>query len=640
MSRRKRRLRRVLSALLAIAILLGLAGGAGYGYATFRPQVDRLQAELSAEVTAGQQQIQSGKTLLAQALATGDVALIGRAERSFAEARASFGAVRDLTDGSQLLQRLELIPIARAVVERRHKAADGLAATGVALADAGSDMAALDRRIISAPGQGGGGSRLLASLEEARKGLAVVRADIARAWASATTVDASVLPGAQQANFTRMRSSVGQALQSLLEFDRLAPALVEILGGNGPRTYLVEQMNPAELRAGGGFIGSMSLVTADRGVLKLVKSGDAYAPRASRGQAGYVAPPDSVGKLIGTTSWSLVDSNAFVDFPTNAASAESFTQKELGTKVDGVIALDPDAVAAVLGVVGPISVPGYNITVQAQGFGERVYQLENGSQQLPNHKSFLAALAAPMTDRVSALAPASWPALMTALNSEAQGRHLQAFFNLQAVQDEMVRAGWAGTANPTGASDFMMEVEANLGASKSNHFLTRQYDVTVTQTPTALHHRVVVNLTHRTPPNQDAPGGNRTYTVYVRFLLPKQAKNLAAGGLQPPHYQDPELSGLQVADGWIDIPINAATSQGSGQVAFEYDTSWATDETIYWQKQPGTADDAVHVSWVMNGRTTEVSGHLTQDLLVQLTADGVSLAPGRAATAQLPGVGF
>ena len=99
-----------------------------------------------------------------------------------------------------------------------------------------------------------------------------------------------------------------------------------LMGGNGPRNYLIEQVNPAELRAGGGFIGSYSILRADHGALTMIKSsGDAYDlmgsdSRPRPGMAGYVKPPGPFLEFIPLASWSFVDSNFFPDFPSNAAS--------------------------------------------------------------------------------------------------------------------------------------------------------------------------------------------------------------------------------------------------------------------------------------------------------------------------------
>ena len=58
-------------------------------------------------------------------------------------------------------------------------------------------------------------------------------------------------PGGSQATFVKARDTVDAALAGLDEFGRLVPILKELLGGNGTRTILIEQVNPAELRPGG-----------------------------------------------------------------------------------------------------------------------------------------------------------------------------------------------------------------------------------------------------------------------------------------------------------------------------------------------------------------------------------------------------
>ena len=71
------------------------------------------------------------------------------------------------------------------------------------------------------------------------------------------------------------------------QFQHLIPIISEAMGASGPRNYLIEQVNPAELRTGGGFIGSYSLLQANPGALKLLPSGDSYDitnPRTMLGQ--------------------------------------------------------------------------------------------------------------------------------------------------------------------------------------------------------------------------------------------------------------------------------------------------------------------------------------------------------------------
>jgi len=122
------------------------------------------------------------------------------------------------------------------------------------------------------------------------------------------------------------------------------PVLTDVLGANGARTYLVEQVKPAELRAGGGSIGTVSLIRAGQGVLKLTRSGDAYelaAGRAAPGQPGYVAPPGPLREFVPNFRWSFVDSNFFPDFPSNAKATEQFAQPRLGPSTESFRSTTP-----------------------------------------------------------------------------------------------------------------------------------------------------------------------------------------------------------------------------------------------------------------------------------------------------------
>src|SRR5579859_4882364 len=187
----------------------------------------------------------------------------------------------------------------------RHVAVDGIADMGVAISDAGLELTKLDGQLIKPSGGGQVGSVLLNVLNQTSASMAVVRADLTAAAKAAATVDPRVLSVSQQATLVKARATIAAALAAVDEFKQLVPIITEVLGGNGARTYLIEQVNPAELRPGGGFIGTYSVLRADHGSLKLVRSGDAtdlIGTRAAVGQPGYVLPPGPVREFVPNTS--------------------------------------------------------------------------------------------------------------------------------------------------------------------------------------------------------------------------------------------------------------------------------------------------------------------------------------------------
>ena len=236
--------------------------------------------------------------------------------------------------------------------------------------------------------------------------------------------------------------------------------------------------------------------------------------------------------------------------------------------------------------------------------------------------------------RVSTLSPERWPALLALLNDLAASHHLQTYFNQPPVENEMQVFGWAGQLNPRGTYDFMSEVESNLGATKANYFVTRQYSIVLTRSGNVLHHTVTVKLVNNMP---YAYKPNEYYKVYMRLFIPSNAGS-GKDNLRRESFADPAPpSGLHQLTGWMTIPGYGNT----GQAVFQYDTPWLGllmgQHEIYWEPEAGISDDKVSVTWNDgNGHQFETSGALSQDSVIVLSPTGVIFAPTQIASATLP----
>ncbi|HEV2035654.1 MAG TPA: DUF4012 domain-containing protein [Candidatus Dormibacteraeota bacterium] len=620
-----------------VVILAGGAAASALAYTTIKAQAGQLQAVLTTHLATGQSELEAAKASLKLANANHDLNLVAQAKTHFTGAKQQFMVASQIADSSQLLSRLEGLPAVGSLAGSRHTAVDGIAAMGVAISDAGQELSDLAGQLIK-PSTAGGqqGRTLLTVLNQTHDSLVKVREDLDRAHKAAARVDVQVLPAGQQGTFGKARDTITSALAAIDEFEHLVPVLTDMLGGNGARTYLIEQVNPAELRAGGGYIGTFSELRADQGTLKLVTSGDAYQlsnPRPLRGQPGYVPQPGAFEEFIPDEGWSFVDSNFFPDFPSNATAAEGFVQPRLGIHIDAVISIDYYTVAKMLELTGPLTVPGTRITVDASNFISTVIQgdLVPGDA---THKALLGAIAGPLMDRVATLSADRWPALISALNDLSAARHLQAYFNNATVQKEIDRVGWSGTVNPTSARDYMMEVESNLGGTKANYFLTRHFTVELTRSGSILHHKVTIDLTDDMPFDYRP---NEFYNAYLRLYVSDTASS-TWDNLRPVKYASPTPpAGTRVIDGWVPLFHGYGHS---AEAVFEYDTPWQANgrgqEKMYWQKQPGTLIDKVDVTWSVNSHTYKVSGDLGQDRVITLAPNGVTLTPGQPAQAHLP----
>ena len=272
--RRRRRRLALIAGITAGVIVVVLAGGGGIAYFTVDKQAKDLQAQLAGHLQAGQSELEAAKASLKQANTKHDQVSITQAKSHFAKAKKEFALTSQIADSSALLSTLERLPSVGGAARSRHVAVDGIAKMGVALAEAGLDLADLEGQLITPPDKNtSAGRKLLAVLGTSKGAIADARLKLGDAQTAAASVDIRVIPSGQQAAFIKARGTIDSALAAIVEFERLVPVLTEILGGNGARTYLIEQANPAELRPGGGFVGTFTILKADHGALTTVEIG-------------------------------------------------------------------------------------------------------------------------------------------------------------------------------------------------------------------------------------------------------------------------------------------------------------------------------------------------------------------------------
>ncbi len=636
----------VTAAVMAVLLVFG-GGGTGLAYFVGRPWAVKLVADVERDLQTGASELQLGTDDIHKANQSHNVALLDQADLHFAKSRDAFAGASTRVKRNWILAQAQRLPVVGpGYLVPRLGVVTEVASMGVALDDAGQDTAGVDRQLLAPSSQGlTGGQRLITVLTGAAPALTKIQSDLARADRAASLVNPILLPQSQRQSFLKARDKIQGGLAGITEFQRLSPVLLEILGANGPRTYLIEQVDPAELRGGGGFIGSYSFLSADRGELKLEKSANVTSidfPYPMPGNKKYVAPPNS-SLQFAQHGWVFGDSNFSPDFPTSARAGEQLFFNEAGTKVDGVISIDPNAVASLLQVTGPITIPEYNTTAQASTFAEQVFQREEEvTNQVPGRKNFFPAVADRLIAMISNLPSDAWPKLLSVLNGAVQARDLQVYFNNGAVEGEMGRINWAGNmVTPSAERELMLEVESNFGGSKDNHFLERSFDLSLVNENGKLHHHLVVNLKNSTPTGY--PGG-RHYGAYLRFYYPASATDAVTHGLTQDRYpSDEKVSGVKLADGWFNLNVDAS---GPGYAIYQVVIDYATDLTdagqgydIYWQKQAGTLSDKVHVSYQAGGKTFSVDTDLSQDRLLTLTSQGLTVRAGGVPTAHLPILG-
>jgi Protein of unknown function (DUF4012) len=623
--------RPVVSGAAALAVLLALpvVGAATAGRA--------FETRLTGDVRQAQADLLQGQDLLEDAYRKQDAALAGRASAAFTRSRDRLRTVAGRVQPLQVAGRAPFPP----PVTARVATLDAVIDMGMHVGAAGiaASQALVASGIAPAPGAAPRPQAELVGL------LGTVRDEVVAARRAAQAADPSVLPSGDRHAIVRAIALLNTAADALEAIWPSLHAVLDLLGMDGTRTYLIEQVNPAELRSGGGFIGTVSLVHADRGRVTLDRSlpveafdlCDAAAcvhPRPRPWQPGYVAPPaELAGPPLPEQSrlpaWSLEDSGFAPDFASNARLAESFTSQLLGVHVSGVIAVDFYAVAPLLDLTGPISLPEYKLTLTAGNFVDTVVGLDLARD--PAHKDVIAAAAAQIVAALSHLSPADLSRLARIVQDQVRGRHLQVHFENEDVQRQAARLGASDVVNPAGAADFLLETEDNYGGSKANFFIDRTFRLELSRSGSRLAHRLTVDLHDGAPPDKEFIGPH--YTAYLRITVPEGASEPQVTSAPTSEYPPIQAAarrsqvpppGTRVAGGWIFLQVGDGYS-GNQRVTFTWDTPWSP--SLYWQKQPGTVRDGLTVTWSPGGgHTFSATSQLDGDRVVRLRDNGVSIA--------------
>ena len=147
---------------------------------------------------------------------------------------------------------------------------------------------------------------------------------------------------------------------------KLAPAL---FGADGERRYLLVVQNNAESRATGGFIGSYGIISALDGKLtvgRLLRTGSWNAVLRALPDPQLTAPDDYLQRYSQyQPATTLQNINLSPDFPSVAEALTSLAPQAGMGAVDGVIAIDPFGLAALLELTGPVEVEGWPVPISA-----------------------------------------------------------------------------------------------------------------------------------------------------------------------------------------------------------------------------------------------------------------------------------
>lgn len=402
----------------------------------------------------------------------------------------------------------------------------------------------------------------------------------------------------------RLGDQITEAEAASAQVREILTVIPPMFGSEGPRRYMLVLSNPAELRGSGGVMGNWGELTAVDGTLALTRFGrtaDLYTDAVPvERRTNTAAPQDYMAryaKMGAPALWS--NANFSPDFPTVAAVFSEQYEQAFGedsaaagaSRVDGVISIDPIALQALLGVLGPLDVDGWDAPLTGENTARVLmhdaYVAKGGAT--PERLNLLSEVTLRVWNQLASVNLPTPKALADALGSSARNRHLQVWMRTDSEQRYIERIGLAG-AVPTVSGDSLGIFLNNASESKIDFFLHRRTSVDVTVDPGsgAVRTAVTMELRNDAPATGEPPYvlgsgtlnpvGSLRYLVSVYSPLPLVRATATLDGRPITVSTVPELGRnayafwLTVANGWtstLTFALEGMSPGGSGSYSLD-----------------------------------------------------------------------
>ncbi len=356
--------------------------------------------------------------------------------------------------------------------------------------------------------------------------------------------------------------------QGYLEtFTQGVALLTSISDEDGGRVLLLF-LNDNELRPGGGFLGSFGILTLDAGAIADLTTYDVMAVDGPILESWTEAVPEPLSEYLGVPAWFLRDANWSPDFGESAERALSLFSGELAATgagaaidpnltVDAVVGLTTGVAADFLRVLGDVEVGGDRFTADniADALENAVeFTFANRGVTHERRKDVIQDIVDVMRERFTALTRPQWSEIFTSVAVRLRDKHLLFYAPDADIERLFVRQGWAGRVPKNFDGDYLMVVDANLAALKTDPAVSRTIEYHVSLEGDDLVASVAVTYDHTRP---FGPKVTR-YRTFTRLYAPEGSELLSVeGSLADDALKNPSL-----------IPDTPVVSKELGKTVF------------------------------------------------------------------------
>lgn len=418
----------------------------------------------------------------------------------------------------------------------------------------------------------------------------------------------------------KVKKLTDEGVTFINEAKPLIKVLPNLLGEPKEKKYLIIFQNDKELRPTGGFITAYSVFRLSKGIIHVETSSDIYGlDNTISGKSK--APRPILQYLPKVSLLNLRDSNLSPDYVLSMKDFKKLYDKSSGPDVDGIIAVDTQALVAAMNILGDVQADGVNFTTKIDprcDCPQVIYKLEEIAdtpvqadfRYVDVHavnaarKDIIGNLMYAIMNKAMSSSPKLyWGPLFQTMLAQTSQKHI-----LFYVYDTKAQAGLE-SLNASGRiipfeGDYLHINQANFGGAKSNLFVKEDVlqnyetssDGTITKT-------VTINYKNPFPPSDcNLERGNLCLNAvlrdWVRIYVPKGSKLTDSQGSEVKVISYDELD-KTVFEGFLTVrPKGVAKYTLSYTLPFKLAKTSALPLLI--QKQPGTEGNSHTIS--INGK--------------------------------------
>jgi len=384
-------------------------------------------------------------------------------------------------------------------------------------------------------------------------------------------------------------------------------AMTEILpfwaGYPGKTSFLVLLQNNDELRPTGGFLGTYGILEIKDGDISRFDTHDIYHMDMPVKDKMNITPPEPLKKYLEVNKWFMRDANWSPDWPTAASQIEWFYKKEdsilppanqinnFSGEFSGIVAITPKFVTDLLAITGPVFVSGeeYN----KDNFQRLLqYKVEADYIQLGipswQRKEVIGELVKELKIKLFDLPFSSWRQILARFEENILEKDILIYLKDELAQKLVKDLGGAGEVKEIDG-DYLMAVDANLAALKTDAVINRNISYELEQRAGGLLAKLKISYAH----NGGFDWRTTRYRTYTRVYIPAGAKLTRV----KINNEDKNVDEVDIASKFNKTVFGAFVSIEPGKIGslyFEYKLPVNLEKlvengnySLYVQKQPG-----------------------------------------------------